>query len=100
MFQNQGIFNYRLGSLVDFCEGSFDNCNIISSTKVFRVSESETKIYPNPASNSLNLIGNERIERMTMINLKGQVVYEDMEIRTSGKELDISSFLMVCILSI
>ncbi len=27
-FKNQGIFNYRFGNLIDYCEGDSNICNI------------------------------------------------------------------------
>lgn len=67
-FQNQGIFNYRYGSLVDFCEGNFENCDIISATKELDVSESEIKIYPNPATDFITIESTVKYKGISLVN--------------------------------
>lgn len=68
-FQYQGIFNYRFGNLVDYCEGDFNICDIVSSTNELRLTESLVNIYPNPTSDYLRFEATSRITKISLINL-------------------------------
>ena len=70
-FQNQGIFNYRFGSLVYYCEGDLEDCDIVSATKEVYLKESHVNVYPNPASDCLTVESNEDIESISIINPNG-----------------------------
>jgi type IX secretion system substrate protein len=70
-FQNQGIFNYRYGSLVYYCEGDLEDCNIVSATKEVYLDESHVKVYPNPASDCVTVESNEEIGSISLIAPNG-----------------------------
>ncbi len=73
-FLNQGIFHYRFGMLVDYCEGDADFCDIIASTKDQAFQKNQVTVYPNPATDYLNFEGIGGIGEISLINAHGMVV--------------------------
>ena len=73
-FKNQGIYNYRFGQLIDYCEGDEHNCNIVSSTNETEIAESEVNLYPNPTSKYLYFGTKRSIIEMALINLNADVL--------------------------
>ena len=70
-FLYQGIFNYRFGSLVHYCEGDLEDCNIVSATKEVYLDESQVKVYPNPTSDYIAVESNEEIGSISVISPNG-----------------------------
>lgn len=50
-------------------------------------------VYPNPASNSIFIMSNEAIDRITLYNLTGQIVFEDLEVDSLERNINISSLI-------
>ncbi len=48
-------------------------------------------IYPNPASNLVFVSGIEKIHSITILNLTGQILWEDINVGWTEKEIDISA---------
>jgi predicted outer membrane repeat protein len=53
--------------------------------------EAHINIYPNPAINSVFIGGNEKVHRITILNLAGQILLQDLNIGGPEKEINISS---------
>lgn len=68
-FLNQGLFNYRFGNLIDYCEGDLNICNIVNSTNEFELTERQVNVYPNPVSKYLYFEANRNIIEIILINL-------------------------------
>ena len=86
-FQYQGIFHYRAGSLVRFCEGSLDQCNIATNTNDPEMANPSVKLFPNPTYDFINLEANVGISKMTILNLNGDKLFSSID----DKEIDLSS---------
>lgn len=77
-----------IGFRCDFCEGSFTDCNIISKTKEYTKSKNLVSIFPNPASEVLNIESELNIQKTEIIDRNGRVVMS-----SSIRELDVSPLL-------
>lgn len=67
-FKHQGLFNYRFGNLVDYCEGELNSCNIISSIKEISLSDSEVVVFPNPTTGHLKFDAKHRIAEISLLS--------------------------------
>lgn len=65
-FLYQGIFHFRYGYLKAYCEGSWENCNIISHTFSPQNTWERIRISPNPASDVITV---ESAAKLTHIEL-------------------------------
>jgi hypothetical protein len=55
-----------------------DDVAISFTTSVKNPEVAAFNVYPNPTNGELNITGNERIERVRMVNLAGQVILESV----------------------
>lgn len=51
----------------------------------------QLKIYPNPASNEINIVGRETINKWVLKNTVGQTVLTSAKVESSEKRIDVSS---------
>jgi hypothetical protein len=86
-FQHQGIFNYRFGNLVDYCEGDFNTCNIVNSTNEIGMNENQVDVFPNPTSGYLRFEANSRINEISLFNFN----FEELMRAIDQTQLDIDS---------
>ena len=70
--------------------GAFERQDMVSVNKVD--SEALINIYPNPASSSVFINGSEKIHSIMILNLAGQILWKEVDIRSSEKEINISNF--------
>jgi hypothetical protein len=65
-FLSQGIFNYRFGRIVEFCEGDFSQCDIISATRDISSNDHLVNVYPNPACDLVIIESEKAIKQVTL----------------------------------
>lgn len=81
-FKHQGIFHYIFGVLMDFCEGSMDACDIISSSKKV-TNNNSVNIFPNPFSREFSVESDMEIKNISIYDLNSTeilTVYESNSI--------------------
>ena len=79
-----GFFPNSNSILMEFCEGSMEQCHILSSNE--DVSTNAVRIAPNPFENSFFIETSENISNITIYNVFGQLV----ETKITGNEVDLS----------
>jgi hypothetical protein len=67
-FLYQGIFHFRYGYLKAFCEGSWENCNIISNTFFSQQALQRITVSPNPAFDVITLESATELTRIELYN--------------------------------
>lgn len=85
---NLGFYLDNYTKFGDFCEGTLEDCNIISKTKEYTKSKNLVSVFPNPASEVLNIESELNIQKTEIIDRNGRLV-----ISSSGRELDVSLLL-------
>lgn len=65
-FLYQGIFNYRFGGIVNFCEGDFSYCDIITASRDLPSNDHLVNVYPNPARDMVIIESEDAIKQVTL----------------------------------
>jgi len=78
----------RFGTyLINYCEGTLADCNIISSTKDFATNSNQLKIHPNPSNNIIHIDGLQAEANVQAQNINGQII---KTVTTIDSQVDIS----------
>ncbi len=87
-YENFGLFhrNGDLEELVDFCEGSWADCNIISALSP-SPRPMEINIYPNPVQDVLVLDTPQKIQHYQLFDLNGKKIREGQEYKLELQDL-------------
>ena len=74
-----GLYYYYATTVYDQCESdSSNNDNVTCYVGIEELAlEGTISVYPNPASDFVNVVSTEAITRITVINYVGQIVYEE-----------------------
>lgn len=84
---NLGFYVDNTASFVSFCEGTLEQCNIISSIKEIQDTRfNKVKIFPNPAATVIQIETRFDISNVEFIDQNGKVV-----IKSSEKEINIAN---------
>ena len=86
-FVDYGVF-YEVQSLfADYCEGAFDQCDLILSNEFITVKQ-EVKVYPNPSNGVFQIETKEDVKELRVYSIQGQL-------KTKAQftnEIDLSDF--------
>lgn len=97
-FEFQGIFNYRWGTLHDFCEGTLEQCNIINNTNDARDMQADKiEIFPNPASDYIKLQTSKTLSNVEIIDQNGKVVLNDRALEINVGSLQAGMYFVKCL---
>lgn len=79
-FLNFGLFfiDHGLSELVNFCEGTLADCNIISPT-TNETTGKTFQIYPNPSTSQITLNTTEEIEQVQLLSSNGSIVLSKIQ---------------------
>lgn len=80
-----GFYNSPNTLFNNFCEGSLNECNILSNSKEPRLEK--INIYPNPFTNELYIDTDAAVSNVSVTNALGQLVYKGNEV----KQIDLSN---------
>lgn len=70
--------DYNLYELVDFCEGTLAECNIVSSIDI-AIKEQTVLVYPNPAEYEIRIETKQAIEQVQFLNTNGSVILSSIQ---------------------
>ena len=73
--------------LINYCEGTLADCNIISSTKDITTNSNQLKIYPNPTNSLLHIDGLNAEASIIIQHINGQII---KTVTTIDSQIDIS----------
>jgi subtilisin-like proprotein convertase family protein len=96
----QGTWTLTINDMANQDGGSLTSwgltiCSDVAPTGITTiVSNSEVRIFPNPTSNVLTVdLGNlENVERITLVDLQGKVMYESLAINNNLVKIDMTQF--------
>ena len=96
----QGTWTLTINDMANQDGGSLTSwglniCSDVAPTGIKTItSNSEVKIFPNPTSNVLTVdLGNlENVERITLVDLQGKVMYESLAVNNNIVKIDMTQF--------
>ena len=87
---NLGLFNVPERELREFCEGSFQECQV-TFTSTGDIDLQNVIIGPSPASTKISLYTDFELHKIELLNLVGQKVLEKQEVKSTNHSLDVSN---------
>ncbi|MCK4361080.1 MAG: T9SS type A sorting domain-containing protein, partial [Bacteroidales bacterium] len=89
-----GLYCYYATAVYDQCESGPSNDTCVECWVGIEelISESSVNVYPNPASDFVNVVSTENITKITVINYVGQVVYEKKVVEETSIMLNTASY--------
>lgn len=87
-----------IGLKCDFCEGTLEQCNIISNTNDARNMQADKiEIYPNPASDYIKLQTSKTLSNVEIIDQNGKVVLNDRALEINVGSLHAGMYFVKCL---
>ena len=87
-FEDGPIYGWHNREFIDYCEGTFEQCNIISSTKEINSSAHFPLLSPNPVTEYLKIISVENFENVHIYNTSGKLI-----LVSDNGQINVSDFI-------
>ena len=86
-FEDGPIYGWHNREFIDYCEGTSDQCNIVSSTEDINTQSFSPVIFPNPVNEYLNINSTTHYDYLSIFNSEGKLLNVSTENQTNVMHL-------------
>ena len=86
-FEDGPIYGWHNREFIDYCEGTFEQCNIVSSTEDINTQSFSPVIFPNTVNEYLNINSTTHYDYLSIFNSEGKLLNVSTENQTNVMHL-------------